>query len=254
VAYPRLGIDTFIASDDFVNPHKRRGFISDDAMVDRVIEEYEKQKESGPVFIHAVTMQNHTTYSRDRYPEDELVKVTASPAAIPDSTIGQLEDCATGIREMDAALGKLADYLKTTGRPTILVFWGDHLNPMSDGYALFEDTGLIAEGDTAAPELYQVPLLIWSNYADNKVDLGTLAIHNIAPVLMDLYGMEQPGMFEFLMQQLPAMRGRSHGITVEADDTFSETMDEVQQGWFNDYAILQYDYLFGEQLLEDYTE
>lgn len=249
-AYPRLGIDTFIASDDFVNPDKRRGFISDKAMVERIIEEYQSRATDGtPVFIHAVTMQNHTTYSRDRYPADELVKVTGAPGSIPDSTIGQLEDCATGIYEMDAALGELTRYLQTVSRPTIVVFWGDHLNPMSDGYALFEETGLIEKGDTTAAVLRKTPLLIWSNYADNQVDLGTIAAYNISPVMMDLYGLEKPLVFEYLTQQMPVFHARSRGVTIEPDNTDSLLMTDVQQEWFNKHGILQYNYLFGDELL-----
>lgn len=42
-AYPYLGFNEFIAAEDFVNPHTRRGFISDAAMTQRIIEEYEAQ-------------------------------------------------------------------------------------------------------------------------------------------------------------------------------------------------------------------
>ncbi len=252
-AYPRLGIDEFISSEDFVHPSRRRGFISDDAMVDRIIEEYETYTADGtPAFIHAVSMQNHTTYSRDRYPADELVRVTEHPAGLPDSTIGQLEDCATGIREMDAAVGRLTDYLRTTDRPTILVFWGDHLNPMSDGYTLFEKTGFIEEGETASPNLHKVPLLIWSNYSSRKVDLGVLATYNISPVMMDLYDLDMPVMFQFLSEQLGILRGRSRGVTVQPDGSFSYDMTEAQQTAFNNHGILQYNYMFGDDVLESY--
>lgn len=254
VAYPRLGIDTFIASDNFINPDKRRGFISDKAMVERIIEEYENITADGtPAFIHAVTMQNHTTYNRSRYPANELVRVTNAPNTIPDSTIGQLEDCATGIYEMDAALGELTDYLRQSDQPTIVVFWGDHLNPMSDGYALFEKTGAINAGDTSSPFLHKTPLLIWSNYADNQVDLGTLSTYNISPVTMDLYGLEKPLLFEFLTQQLSAVKARSHGIIIAADDTSSEEATDIQEEWFKKYGILQYNFLFGTPVLETYT-
>jgi phosphoglycerol transferase MdoB-like AlkP superfamily enzyme len=253
MAYPRLGIDAFIASDNFLNPELRRGFISDNAMVDRIIQEYENRAGNGPLFIHAVTMQNHTTYSRARYPEGQLVKVTQSPTSIPDATIGQLEDCATGIREMDAALGKLADYLNATERPAILVFWGDHMNPMSDGYALFENTGFIEKGDTASPSLYQTPLLYWSNFDETAVDIGTIAAYNITPMMMDLYGLEKPLMFEFLTQQLPLIRSRSKGVTLGPDNSASYQLTPEQGQYFLRHQMLQYDCLFGERLLPSYA-
>lgn len=254
-AYPRLGIDNFIASDDFVNPDRRRGFVSDHAMVQRIAEEQQEQAilSDSPMFIHAVTMQNHTTYDPSKYPADELVKVTQYPDAISETVIGQLEDCATGIYEMDAALGELTNYLRTVDRPTIVVFWGDHMNPMSDGYGLFEKTGFIEEGDTASANLRQTPLLIWSNYADNKVELGTIAAYNISPVVMDLYGIEKPLMFEFLMEQMDVMHGRTRGVTVEPDNTTSLEMNEAQQATFYEHSILQYDYLFGNKTLPTYA-
>lgn len=244
MAYPNLGIDDFIASEDFINPEKRRGHISDNAMADRIISEYTSRKSDGPMFIHAVTMQNHTTYNRNKYPEDELVLVTKAPADIPNSTIGQLEDCATGIREMDAALGKLCDFFSRQERPAIIVFWGDHLNPMSDGYALFEKTGFIEKGDTSSPMLRQTPLLIWSNYYQQPLDLGVISSYNITPVMMDLYGLEKPVMFEFLTKQMPVMHGRTRGTIIETDNTFAYEMTEAQQEAFNKHSVLQYNILF----------
>ncbi len=247
-AYPRLGIDTFIAQEDFVNPDLRRGFVSDKAMVDRIIEEHQsRSSEENPVFIHAVTMQNHTTYDRSRYPEGELVRVTESPAGIPDSTIGQLEDCATGIYEMDAALGRLTDYLRTVEKPTILVFWGDHMNPMSDGFKMFEDTGFIGRGETASPSLYQTPLLIWSNQGGEATQLGTVATYNLSPVVMNLFGLEKPKYFDFLSQQMGVLRASNKGYVVNPDGSIIEnSLSPEKRESLNRHWMLQYDALFGE--------
>lgn len=253
-AYPRLGIDEFIGSEGFVDPERRRGFVSDNAMVDMIIEKYEEDRDKGPMFIHAVTMQNHTTYNRNRYPAGDLVKVVESPKTISDSVIGQLEDCATGIREMDAALGKLCNYLETVDRDTIVVFWGDHMNPMSDGYGLFEKTGFIQKGDTTDPILHTTPLLIWSNFDKSSQDLGTVATYNVSPLMMDLYGMEQPLYFEFLTQNFEIYRGRTRGITIQEDGSFSEDMTPEEKEAFDRQAVLQYDYMFGNKLLENYAQ
>ena len=47
------------------------GLVTDDSMADQIIGQYEKMKASSdePVFLHAVTMQNHTNYNKDNYPE-----------------------------------------------------------------------------------------------------------------------------------------------------------------------------------------
>lgn len=256
IAYPRLGFNEFIASDtaEWDPIVYRRGFISDETMVARIIEEYEKREsDSAPMFIHAVTMQNHSGYSADKYPDDERVKILSAPDVLTEQQIGQLEDSATGIYEMDLALGTLVDYLKTTDRPTILVFWGDHLNPVTNSMDFFQQTGLIEEDDPSDPLLFQTPLMIWSNYSDQKVDLGIVGANYISPVFMDMYGLEKPFMFEYLTEQFPFYHARNRGIIVEPDNTYSTEMTPEQQEWFDKYAILQYDFMFGNKTLENYA-
>ncbi len=244
-AYPNLGIDTFIAQDDFEAPDKRRGFISDHEMTLRIIEEYEARSQDGPLFIHAVTMQNHTTYDESRYPESELVQITEHPG-LSEETLSQLRDFATGIYEADAALGELIDYFEQREEPVIVVFWGDHFNPVGKGNELYEKTGFIEQGDTSTMHLRQTDLLIWSNYYHTSVSLGTVAAYEISPVMMDLYGLDMPLWFEKLIQELPVMRARTRGVTVEPDSSLSETMTPEQQQLFDENWLIQYDMMFGK--------
>ncbi len=252
-AYPNLGIDTFIAAEDFTNPDKKRGFISDAEMTSRIIEEYEARSEDGPVFIHAVTMQNHTTYDESRYPEDELVNIVSYPDGMSSTTISQLRDFATGIHEADAALGELTDYFSQVDEPTIIVFWGDHFNPVGKGYELYELTGYIGKGETNSPKLRQTDLLIWSNYDDTEIDLGTVASYNISPVMMELYGLEKPLWFEYLLQQMEILPAFTHGVAVEPDGSFSTELTDEQLESYNERWILQYDLMFGDAWLGSYV-
>ena len=79
-AYPNLGFDTFLSLEQMTHVNKVRrhywtsGLVTDDSMADQVIQQYEKMKASSdaPVFLHAVTMQNHTNYNKDNYPDDWL--------------------------------------------------------------------------------------------------------------------------------------------------------------------------------------
>ena len=244
-AYPRLGLDDFISIEDMSDPDKRRGFVSDMEMTQQIIEQYESRKENGPVFIHAVTMQNHTTYDESKYPQDELVNVLEHPG-LSEKMLSPLRDFATGVYEADAALGALTDYFSQVEEPTIIVFWGDHFNPFGDGYEIYEKTGYIEKGDTSSPALHQTDLLIWSNYSDTHTDLGTIAAYEVSPVMAELYGLERPIYFDYLLQQMSVYRARTRGVTVEANGSFSETMTEEQQQWYNDHWLLQYDQMFGK--------
>ncbi len=250
VAYPRLGIDTFIAEEQMSDATRRRGFISDDAMIDRIIlEQQNRSTDDTSLFIHAVTMQNHTTYSPDSYPSNELVSVTDNVGNISENILGELSDCATGISEMDSALGKLTDYLLSIDKPTIVVFWGDHLNPMSNGYGIFEDTGYIEAGDTTDPNLYKLPLLIWSNKENTKIDLGVLSTYNIPAVMLELYSMETPLFYDLLLQQLNYYTANNKGVLFFNDDSFTRERTMEQNSLLYNHSMLQYDLLFGNEYL-----
>ncbi len=251
VAYPRLGIDTFISEEDMQGADRRRGFISDMAMVDRIItEQQNRSSDDNPLFIHAITIQNHTTYYPTAYPEDEMVNIIENDVGLSQDIIGQLEDCATGISEMDAALGHLTDYLLTVERPTIVVFWGDHLNPMSDGYGVFEDTGFIELGDSSHPDLFKLPLLIWSNTEKETIDLGVLSTYNISPVMMDIYDLDTPTFFDFLIEQLDDYTASSNGVMYFPNGNYTRQRTAEQEDMLYEHSILQYDLMFGEKYLE----
>ena len=256
-AYPYLGFDTFLSAEDFTGGEYERGFLSDGTLMERIISEFETRRESGdedPLFIHAVSMQNHSTYSARKYPEEELVQVQAP--GLSANLVGQLRDYATGIYQADAALGELVEYFRQVEEPTIIVFWGDHMNNIGSSLEIYNATGYLTGQEDEAQQsakLHQTPLLIWSNYQQQSVDLGTVSAYNISPLVTQLYGLDRPLYFDFLLQQLPVLRGRTVGVTIQPDGSFSTDLTEEQQASLDQQALLQYDYLFGEAYQEDYV-
>ena len=253
-AYPNLGFSDFISLEDMHGVTKVRkhywtsGLVTDDSMADQIIQQYEKMSTSSdkPIFLHAVTMQNHTNYNRDNYPDDERVHVVSHPVGLKSSTVGALEDFATGIRDADAMLGKLTAYFSQVDEPVILVFWGDHYNPIDSNYDVYTTTGY-ASGSSTDPRLHQTTLLMWSNYSQQQVDFGTIAAYDISPVMMELFGLEQPLYFQFLNRQLRvASRSCTRGTTMNLDGTTTQQPTEFQQRWTNEHWMLQYDLMFGK--------
>ncbi len=253
-AYPNLGLDDFISLEDMHNVTKVRkyywtsGLVTDDCMADQIIDQYQKMKASSdqPVFLHAVTMQNHTNYNRANYPDDQRVRVLEHPAGMKASTVGALEDFATGVRDADAMLGKLTAYFSQVEEPVILVFWGDHYNPIDSCYDVYTTTGY-ASGSSTDPRLHQTTLLMWSNYSNAQVDLGTIAAYDISPVMMKLFGLQQPLYFQFLNRQLQvASRSCTRGVTMDLDGTTTTQPTAFQQRWSQEHWMLQYDLMFGK--------
>ena len=260
-AYPNLGFDDFISLEDMTGLHAKvrnyywkTGLVTDADMGEQVIKEYEalKSASDAPVFLHAVTMQNHTNYNAANYSDDERVHVTSAPSGIDSETLGALEDFATGVRDADALIGTLTDYFSQVDEPVILVFWGDHYNPINSNYKIFTETGYATE-DSADPNLHGTTLLMWSNYDSTSVDLGTIGAYEITPVMMDFYGLDKPVYYSYLTQQMSAYRCRSNGVTVEPDGTTSDSMTEQQLQWYADHWMLQYDLMFGKEYCLDYA-
>ena len=224
------------------------GLVTDASMGEQIIREYEtlKAASDAPVFLHAVTMQNHTNYNAANYPDDQRVHITSAPAGLKASTVGALEDFATGVRDADALLGQLVGYFSQVDEPVILVFWGDHYNPIDSGYDVYTATGY-AKADSADPRLRQTTLLIWSNYSAQPVDLGTIAAYEISPVMMDLFGLEQPLYFQYLNRQLRyGYRSCTAGVTVDWDGKMHRGLTQRQAAWRQDHWLLQYDLMFGK--------
>ena len=253
-AYPNLGLDTFLSLEKMTHVNKVRrhywtsGLVTDDSMADQIIQQYESMKASSdaPVFLHAVTMQNHTNYNKDNYPDDQRVKVLNAPSGISRSTLGALEDFATGIRDADAMLGHLTDYFSQVDEPVILVFWGDHYNPIDSNYDVFTKSGY-ASDSSADPRLHQTTLLMWSNYSQQPVDLGTIAAYDISPVMMNIYGLKQPLYFQYLNRQLQvAYRTNTRGTVMNRDGTTTQEPTALQQQWSANHWLLQYDLMFGK--------
>ena len=253
-AYPNLGFDDFISLEDMRWVEKVRGYywkgglVTDASMGEQIIREYEtlKAASDAPVFLHAVTMQNHTNYNAANYPDDQRVHITSAPAGLKASTVGALEDFATGVRDADALLGQLVSYFSQVDEPVILVFWGDHYNPIDSGYDVYTATGY-AGADSSDPRLHQTTLLMWSNYSSQPVDLGTIAAYEISPVMMDLFGLDQPLYFQYLNRQLRyGYRSCTGGVTVNWDGSLSSGLTPRQSVWRQDHWLLQYDLMFGE--------
>ena len=223
-AYPNLGFDDFISLEDMHGVTKVRkhywtsGLVTDDSMADQIIQQYEKMSTSSdkPIFLHAVTMQNHTNYNRDNYPDDERVKVLSHPAGLKPSTVGALEDFATGIRDADAMLGRLTAYFAEREEPVVLVFYGDHLPYLGDNQKGYAELG----SEVSIPEneredilcSYKTPYVLWANDAAADTlnwneavaalelpEDGVLSASFLGSVLLDLTGRagESPW-FDFL--------------------------------------------------------
>jgi len=248
VVYENLGFDKFISIEQFNNPSKaKRGTYVDDVEVTKsIIEQTEKSDE--PVFIYAVTIQNHGTYyypkERPEYPID--VKGNFS-----DEVKEQLHVYSNGVLDGDTELKKLIDYYKNADEPTIIVFFGDHLPYLGTAY---DETGYYSStsGLERNKSMSRTPLVIWNNFG-KKVDLpqDTISTSFLGTYIFDLAGVNTPLYYKFLEDFRSKLPGYKTILKMDSKgELYLDTPPEYKE-LEKEYELLQYDLLFGKQYVKD---
>jgi len=147
--YKHLGFDKFIDITGF-NKAKKRGFyISDDSVVDKITDTLDHSDK--PSFIFAVTIQNHGPYGDNRYKQTETSIDGLDPSV--DNQI--VKTYTQGVLEYDRAYKKLTNYVDKSGRPTLVLTFGDHLPALGDNYQMYQKYGFVQDGISS---YYQRPV------------------------------------------------------------------------------------------------
>ncbi|WP_010500765.1 LTA synthase family protein [Paenibacillus elgii] len=157
--YKHLGFSRFISLEYF-NPDEYVGpYIGDHAVVRRIIEETERNP--GPDFIFANTMENHYHYWPGKFKKNHIeVKGNMSNAVT-----GIAETYAQGLSGADRALQELIMHFSRVKEPTIIVFFGDHL-PSLEKLLVYKESKYISGEDDPdfLEKMHNTPVVVWSNY------------------------------------------------------------------------------------------
>lgn len=257
-AYKNLYFDDFIAEDNFENPELKRGLISDMEVSKKIISEYEinKTTNDSPWFNFAVTMQNHMAYASDKWDENDIVKFKSDN--ISNSVEDGLKDLATGLNYSDTALKYLIDYFEKIDEPTIIVFYGDHMNLLGNSTEeVFEETGYLDKGYSELDKdfkLYRTPIVIWNNYTNVKCELGDISTFQIMPTVMNLFDLDMPMYFKYLNEVKKVSKGYARNVVLDADGNPSYELNSEQSAFYNKFNLIQYDYMFGNRYSESLFE
>lgn len=230
IVYKNLGFDNFIdqttmSDPGFIGIDCEGGidgdcFVSDESNYEEIINLI--QTTSKPVFIHNVTMQNHTSYT------DKYITVKQDPSAVNKNTNDRL-NYLYGLEISDAALQNFISRIESLDEKTVIVFWGDHL-PGSGIY----DNVLSLDQDRA----YQTPFFIYSNYQKPKNNY-LISTNFIQEVLFE--EIESP--LSPFMTLLHELRLKLPIVTKKKIEQTEVKSPEV----LIDYELIQYDILHGNK-------
>lgn len=131
-AFKTLGLDRFVSQSSFpANAAMDGKYMADSAMTDEIMAQL---KDAGPPqFLFAISLEAHGPYDVD--PKDAAARdAIPVPAGIDGKDKLELQNYLYHMQHADQELGRLADLLAKRGRPTLLLFYGDHLPGLTGAY------------------------------------------------------------------------------------------------------------------------
>lgn len=131
-AFKALGFDRFVSQSSFPADAAMDGkYMADSAMTDEIMSQL---KDSGaPQFLFAISLEAHGPY--DVPPKDIAARdAIPVPAAVDGNDKVQVQNYIYHMQHADQELGRLAALLAKRSRPTLLLFYGDHLPGLNGAY------------------------------------------------------------------------------------------------------------------------
>lgn len=245
--YKVLGFDKFNAEDTMENVDIDGDYISDLAMSKEIIAELEEQKQ--PTFIHAVTMQNHFPFTEGRFGEN-LIEISGLEN---EESKGELDTYTEGLRRSDEALQYLIEQLDNLDRPTLLVFFGDHLPSLGTNKSFYKENGYITNEKTPSERLAmaQTPLLMYANFDMPNDNIGLVSPIHFSNLIFDYAGLNKSLFYQFLSElykEIPVLRDE---LKVDKNGEVINDLTKKQNEMLEQYKMLQYDLLVGNQYSKD---
>lgn len=215
--YRWLGAEETVFADQMEDLEYKGRWVTDDYMAAFIEEKFEEAVSQGQLLCnYTTTIQNHMSYTLDKYGEGYVYPEVETSAHLSDTVDTMLKVYIEGARDADAMLGRLVDYFSATEEPVVLAFWGDHLPYLGDNQLGYRELGSAVavqeEGQESALCSYETPYVIWANDAAAELldwasavealDLpedGRLSASFLGAALVELTGREnESAWFRFL--------------------------------------------------------
>jgi phosphoglycerol transferase MdoB-like AlkP superfamily enzyme len=191
VAMKNLGFQRWIGVEDFKVKKKAGIFHADSMLTDAVIKLLEEPAQNAPQLIFAISMQAHGPHGYQTNLPDEQVKAIAVPDKLKPQHYSILQQFFYHLNSADTELERIYTYIKSRKRPTLVMFFGDHLPGLGP---VFED---LEFENGLGPRQQKTPFLLLANYSLNKLDIPTmdLATWQLSTLLLKAADLLDDGAF-----------------------------------------------------------
>lgn len=257
--YDWLGAEETVFADEMENLAYKGRWVTDDYMAGFIEEKFEEAVAQGELLCnYTTTIQNHMSYTADKYGEGYVYPPVKTDAQLTDDVRTMLEVYIEGARDADAMLGRLVDYFSQTDEPVVLAFWGDHLPYLGDNQLAYAQLGsevaLSDDDRESALCSYETPYVIWANDAAAQVldwesaverldlpETNRLSASFLGAALLELTGRgEESPWFSFLNQlrrELPVVQKKTY---MTMDGTITPLLTSAQQEMIDQWRQWSY--------------
>ncbi len=232
IGYEKLGFDEYLALEDLSEysfDYTRSYKYASDSSLYKVIYDLTENTGRGdkPIFIFCITIQNHGDYNDESYVPTVNVEDV------------QYAQYLSLIKETDCAFAEMVEHYRADENETIIMMFGDHL-PLLDNL-----DKVIGEGTI---ERYTTPYIIWSNKSlEYTGEAPTVSLNYLQTVLFDVADLPLTG-YQKLLKKMAEVypvisKGKYYNVNMEGKWIEESSLPQE----LNDYKIVQYNNLFGEE-------
>ncbi|WP_266160391.1 LTA synthase family protein, partial [Dyella silvatica] len=221
-AFKAIGFDRFVSKSAFPHDAANDGqYMSDHAMTNEILAQL---KNAGPPqFLFAISIEAHGPY--DSSPGIDTAERDAIP--VPQGVTGkdklELQNYLYHIGHADQELGRLADQLAKRERPTLLLFYGDHLPALGGTY----NTAGFVDGKDMLSQAGTWLLVNPRN--PGQAEQLDLASWMLPGKLLEQAGIHDDAYFALTQVLAPQLATLTHapGATAAAEDTPERHLDSA---------------------------
>ena len=222
-AFKAIGFDRFVSQSGFTNAKDLDGqYMADRAMTDEIMAQL---KDAGPPqFLFAISIEAHGPY--DVPPADAAKRdAIAVPDGLAEEDKTELRNYLYHMQHADEELGRLANLLAKRERPTLLLFYGDHLPGLSGA---FETLGFVDGKDMLSePGTW----LLVDPRGQTQARREDLASWMLPGKLLERAGIHDDAYFALTQVLAPqlAVLTRAPGAPPQAEDHAEQRIDQAME-------------------------
>ncbi len=252
-AYPLMGFDDFLGEYDLHAEHHWNSgpYITDETVAEEIIYQLEQPHETG-LYLMAISMENHGLYYDKYETYDWDIKVSSD--ALSERDLNILHNYTKGVSDADKALGVVYDYVMKREKPTVVLWYGDHLPTLGNNFQPYTTAGNLSS-DTASEwteeekyMMFSTPYVIFSNYDTGQeyraADMP-VSPYFLSPLLCDYIAAPECTRTNFLLdffEVCPVASPYYH--------LYASNVDEAQrEDYIRLHELMTYDDLMGKRYL-----